>query len=129
MSLLIKTTLAGIFFGTFGTMLGGILGLTTKNLSERFIAVILAITAGLMSSIVCFELIPQSIVQSNLIICIIGILFGTIVMRLSEIIIDNKCSKIKKNKYLKTGLIIALGLTFHNIPEGLAIGTRLRSRI
>ena len=31
---LIKTTLLGLFFGTFGTTLGGIIGVTFKNTSK-----------------------------------------------------------------------------------------------
>lgn len=123
MEVVIRTSLIGVLFGTFGTMLGGILGLGTKQITEKTISMVLSLAAGLMSSIVCFELIPQSMIQSNIIICITGILIGTVIMKISELIVEKKCINFKKNSYLKTGFIIALGLTFHNIPEGLAIGT------
>ena len=34
---LFKTTLLGLFFGTFGTTLGGIIGATLKRKSNKFI--------------------------------------------------------------------------------------------
>lgn len=40
-----KTTLIGLFFGTFGTTLGGIIGVTFKNTSHKFLSIILSIAS------------------------------------------------------------------------------------
>lgn len=45
MSYLLKTTLIGLFFGTFGTTLGGILGITFKNTSNKFLSFILSLAS------------------------------------------------------------------------------------
>ena len=37
-----KTTLIGLFFGTFGTTIGGIIGLFFKNNSNKFLGFILS---------------------------------------------------------------------------------------
>ena len=42
---LLKTTLIGLFFGTFGTTLGGIIGVTFKNTSKKFLSFILEFSA------------------------------------------------------------------------------------
>ena len=63
---LIKTTLLGLFFGTFGTTLGGIIGVTFKNTSNKFLSFILSLASGLMTSIICFDLIPEALEISNL---------------------------------------------------------------
>lgn len=39
---IIKTTLLGLFFGTFGTTLGGILGVCINKKSNKFLSFILA---------------------------------------------------------------------------------------
>ncbi len=39
---LLKTTLIGLFFGTFGTTIGGIIGITFKRTSHKFLSFILA---------------------------------------------------------------------------------------
>ena len=38
----IKTTLIGLYFGTFGTTIGGIIGICFKKTSNRFISFILS---------------------------------------------------------------------------------------
>ena len=57
---ILKTTLIGLFFGTFGTTLGGILGVTIKRNSNKFLGSILSFASGLMMAIICFDLIPEA---------------------------------------------------------------------
>jgi len=38
MDTIIKTTLVGLFFGTFGTTLGGIIGVSIKKQSNKFLS-------------------------------------------------------------------------------------------
>lgn len=45
MGYLLKTTLIGLFFGTFGTTLGGIIGVTFKNTSNKFLSFILSMAS------------------------------------------------------------------------------------
>lgn len=42
---ILKTTLVGLFFGTFGTTLGGILGVVIKKDSNKFLSFILSIAS------------------------------------------------------------------------------------
>lgn len=42
---LLKTTLIGLFFGTFGTTLGGIIGVAFKNTSNKFLSFILSMAS------------------------------------------------------------------------------------
>ena len=50
---ILKTTLLGLFFGTFGTTIGGILGVTIKKKSNKFLSFILSLASGLMMAIIC----------------------------------------------------------------------------
>ena len=45
MEYLLKTTLIGLFFGTFGTTLGGVIGITFKNTSNKFLSFILSLAS------------------------------------------------------------------------------------
>ena len=79
-----------------------------------------------MTAIICFELIPEALEISNLIVVILGIIFGIIMMIICDIFVDNKfnkSTKTAKNSLLKTGIIVSIGLAIHNFPEGLAIGS------
>lgn len=132
MSELAKTTLLGLFFGTFGTTIGGIIGIIFKSTSKKFLSFILALASGLMMSIVCFDLIPESLEISNITNTIMGILFGIVVMIFCNLIVERKLKKkssssISTNTMLKTGIIVSLGLAIHNFPEGLAIGSGMEA--
>lgn len=128
MNEILKTTLLGLFFGTFGTTLGGILGIIIKRHSNKFLSFILSFASGLMMSVICFDLIPEALGITSLGYVLIGILLGIIAMIFCDILVEKKFStkgkfKNENNTLLKTGIIVSIGLAIHNFPEGLAIGS------
>ena len=134
MSEILKSTLIGLFFGTFGTTLGGILGVVIKKNSNKFLSFILSFASGLMMSIICFDLIPEALGISNISNIFIGIIIGIIMMILCDILVDKKFKDTTRfqgnqNTLLKTGIIVSIGLAIHNFPEGLAIGSGLEASI
>lgn len=92
MSYLVKTTLIGLFFGTFGTTLGGIIGVSFKRTSNKFLSFILSFASGLMLSVVCFDLIPESMEITSISNTIIGVLFGVICMMGCDSLVNRKFS-------------------------------------
>ncbi len=127
---IIKTTILGLFFGTFGTTLGGIVGIIIKKHSNKFLSFILAFASGLMMAVICFDLIPEALGISTIINVVIGITVGIIAMIFCDLLVEKKFNsniKFKKsnNALLKTGIIVSIGLAIHNFPEGLAIRFRI----
>ena len=125
---ILKTTLLGLFFGTFGTTLGGVLGIVIKRNSNKFLSFILSFASGLMMSIICFDLIPEALDISSIYSVIFGVLIGIVTMIFCDVVVQNKFNKkekeySKKNDLLRTGIIVSIGLAIHNFPEGLAIGS------
>lgn len=130
---LINTTLLGLFFGTFGTTIGGIIGVTFKKPSKKVLSFILQFAAGLMTAIICFDLIPEALEVSNISSIFIGIFIGIITMIICDNLVKKTYNKKEKNiannSLLKTGIIVGIGLAIHNFPEGLAIGSGFESSI
>lgn len=104
--------------------------------SNKFVSFILEVAAGLMTSVICFNLIPESIEYSGISGAILGIFIGVLMMifcndfmnkkLLSKSIANQKVNRKEKYKnanLLKIGLIVGIGLAIHNFPEGLAIGS------
>ena len=128
MNEILKTTLLGLFFGTFGTTIGGILGIVINKNSNKFLSFILSFASGLMMAIICFDLIPEALGISSIYGVILGVLLGIVSMIFCDVIVQKKFnSKEQKyknnNELLKTGIIVSIGLAIHNFPEGLAIGS------
>lgn len=128
MNEILKTTLLGLFFGTFGTTLGGILGIVIKKNSNKFLSFILSFASGLMMAVICFDLIPEALDISNIYSIIFGIIFGILSMIFCDILVQKKFkvnldTNTEKGNLLKTGIIVSIGLAIHNFPEGLAIGS------
>lgn len=125
---ILKTTILGLFFGTFGTTLGGIIGVVIKKHSNKFLSFILAFASGLMMSVICFDLLPEALGISNIVNVVIGTIIGIVSMIFCDILVEKKFSvnsktKDMENNLLKTGIIVSIGLAIHNFPEGLAIGS------
>lgn len=125
MNNLLQTTLIGLFFGTFGTTIGGIIGICFKKTSNKFLSFILSFASGLMLAIICFDLLPEAMEIASILNVMVGIIFGIVIMILCDILVQKKFNSkaVNTNSLLKTGIIVSIGLALHNLPEGLAIGS------
>lgn len=123
---LIEIMFIGLFSGIIGTGTGGLSAFFTSNISNRFLSVILEFSAGLMTSVVCFELIPEAFELGGILSSIASIFAGVVALILIEGII-RKTDYIKKgnvkSNILRTGILTAIGIALHNFPEGFAVGS------
>ena len=134
MNEILKTTLLGLFFGTFGTTLGGIIGVVIKKHSNKFLSFILSFASGLMMAVICFDLIPEALEITGIVNVIMGIGMGIVAMIFCDLLVEKKFNtnqqfKQNNNSLLKTGIIVSIGLAIHNFPEGLAIGSGFEASI
>ncbi len=101
MNEIIKNTLLGLFFGTFGTTIGGILGIVIKKNSNKFLSFILSFASGLMMAVICFDLIPEALGISNIYGIVFGILIGIISMIFCDIIVQKKFNQKQQDARMR----------------------------
>jgi len=121
-----KVTLVGLISGITGTSIGGLMAVFIGNVSNRMLSLILEFSAGLMTSVVCFELIPEAFDQGGMFLTVAGIVSGIITIILIESYISS-CDFAKKrnnkSSLLRAGILMAIGIALHNFPEGFAVGS------
>ena len=120
--------------GVGGTGLGGALGAAFGKMSRRVTSLLLSFSAGLMISIVCFDLIVSAVSPgdsasgTNLLLVTASILVGYgAVLALNALITGPHGPKEGKKqkpsgRMLTAGLVMASAIALHNFPEGMVIG-------
>jgi ZIP family zinc transporter len=126
MEYLLRATLLGLISGITGTGVGGLTAFFVKNVTNRFLSFILEFSAGLMTAVICFELIPEAFNQGGTLYTFTGILVGVLII----IIIENYIRKLsfpivkyKNPGLLRAGILMSFGIALHNFPEGVAVGS------
>lgn len=128
---LIKITLFGLVSGLVGTGIGGLSAFFITKASNRIMSTILEFSAGLMTAVVCFELLPEAFKLGGTIYTFAGILSGIIVI----VIIENalKQSNLFKSGassgLLRAGVLMAIAIALHNFPEGFAVGSGFEASV
>lgn len=118
-------TFIGFLVGVIGTGVGGMLALIIGKPGNQFLSLILGFSAGIMLTIVCFDLLPEAFERADFLVGLIGIIIGVLaIIIIDEAVHNNGNSKIvHERNFIKMGLLIGLGIALHNFPEGLAIGS------
>lgn len=116
----IKITIYIAILGTLSTGIGGIIGGILKIKTKKVLSFLYEITSGIMTSIVCFEMLPKCFEITNIFFCILGILLGSFLICLIDILVK-KFNSIKNNNRIIASVIM-ISMSFHNIIEGIAIG-------
>ncbi|NLW06393.1 MAG: ZIP family metal transporter [Clostridia bacterium] len=114
----------GLLAGGLGTMLGGLITVACGRISRGFLSVIMGFAGGVMISIVCFDLIPEALEIAPIAYGLIGLVGGAIIISVIDLYIPHSHEVVadKKSRYLRAGILLAIGLTMHSFPEGLAVG-------
>ena len=140
MQMLLFSAIAGIC----GTGAGGFVSAAVlKRPSDRMTCWMLTFAAGVMTSIVCFGLVPEAMALSGIAVSVSGLIIGIIVILLLNRLVDritvanvvdrevhhthedlyHEGSMIhRRTKLLNSGIVMLTAIGLHNIPEGLAIG-------
>jgi len=119
MNNVIQITLIGYLTAWSGYFLGGTASAVMKKSGARLLGAMMGLTAGLLISFICFEMLPQPFAQWGLYKSLAALLLGVALSAWLEGRLNNL------SKWHKAGLLLTLGIAIHNIPEGMALGSML----
>ena len=139
---MLKTLFIASAAGIIGTGTGGIIGILFSKSSKKTLSSLLTFAAGVMLSIVCFDLIPEALSLSSVILTAACIFLGILVVQWLNYFIDRLTHKEsthveledlrhqrelldapERKTLLRSGLIMFAAIALHNLPEGMAIGS------
>jgi len=113
-----------ITIAVIGPLIGAFLGVIRRP-NDTFVCNMLSFSAGIMLSVSFLEIIPESIRISNVWICLLGIILGSILMYSVDKIIPHihpeVCSQEQGRNLKKTAFYLILGMFLHHFPEGMSM--------
>lgn len=118
----------GIYISALGTVFGAMPALLIRNVSHRVKDNLLAYSAGIMVAASAYALIPSTLKLSNMFVLTIGILVGTAVLTLLEIVLPHQDAGHGADSTQIRPLLIIAAMAIHNIPEGISVGVSYASQ-
>ena len=120
-TIVLLSTLAGL-----GTGLGGLVVLVRKP-GERLFVFLIGLAAGIMIMMAFMELLFDSLRLSGLFSAAVGFIAGSLVLFILDFILPHKHIVDEKGtvkaKMFRAGTLIAIGISLHNLPEGIAVAS------
>lgn len=125
MPVVVKVTVIGLLAGTIGTGLGGLLAVMLRRPGQRMLSWMLAFSAGLMLTVVFMDLAEEALNSAPFVWGASGLVAGALFIAGLDIVLPHLHAaggEMEGGRYLRTGILLGLGIAMHNLPEGLAIG-------
>ena len=121
---IILSILAGLATG-----LGGLIVVAMKGVSKRTLGFGLGLSSGIMVIIGIRDLFGKSIELSNYYFAVVSFVAGALFILAIDVLIPHEfifkehgARSKAKSGLMAAGIIMALGITIHNIPEGMIVG-------
>ncbi len=113
--------------GMGGTGLGGLAACLFRRDSGRAVSLLLSFAAGVMISVVCFDLLGDAAQETaaggGLLLVAAGVLAGcAVICLLNGVIASCPEGKSRRGGLFLAGMVMAAAIALHNVPEGMVIG-------
>lgn len=112
--------------GIGGTGLGGGAGCLVRRDSERMVSLLLSFAAGVMVAVVCFDLLAEAAAEGGYGTAAVGVLAGFGVTGGLNLFLERRGQRGNgeggPNSLFLAGVVMALAIALHNMPEGMVIG-------
>ncbi|HOB90445.1 MAG: ZIP family metal transporter [Bacillota bacterium] len=125
--MMMATAVLGLIAGVGGTTLGGLLVVWLGRVADRYLSPLLAFAAGVMLSLVVFDMMPSALSASGPVHTCIGAGIGFVAIYVSEKVVRVLERRMlgSQDTLVSIGLTVGAAIGLHNFAEGLAIGAGL----
>ncbi|MGE5527831.1 MAG: ZIP family metal transporter [Patescibacteria group bacterium] len=122
---LLYITVIGTLAGVLGTGAGGLAVAMLPKPGKTVLSAVLGLSAGIMLAVVAFDLMPESFEVAGIGWGLLGLALGAGLLALTDLLAPHVhflSTDEESRHFLRTGLVVGVGIALHNLPEGLAIG-------
>jgi len=107
------------------TTIGSLIGISVRNPGPRFMGFTLGFSAGVMILVSFVELLNAGIDSAGFLNAHIAFFAGMILFFMVDFLVPHeyigqKDHEEKSSNLMRTGMLVALGIGIHNLPEGMA---------
>lgn len=125
MEAIVTATVVGLIAGVVGTGLGAAGAAAIGRPSKRTLSFMMGLAGGVMLAVVFLDVVPEALNTGGALTTMAGFVFGVVALGVADLFMPHLhiASDCRENsRYLRTGILTAIGIAMHNLPEGLAIG-------
>lgn len=120
--ILVLSTLAGL-----GTGLGGLI-VVIKRPGKKVLGFSMGLAAGIMITLSFLQLMSEALKISGLLLAASGFVIGSLAMFSLDFVLPHRFFSVDEKgaidgRLLKSGILIAMGISLHNFPEGIAVAS------
>lgn len=116
--------------GIVGTGAGGVIVALRGTPTRRTLSLFLGVSAGVMISMVAFDLMPEAFRLAGTWISLLAFLAGALALTALDLVMPHMhhmTTDKESSRFARTALVVAVGIGMHDFPEGLAVGASLES--
>lgn len=116
--------LFGFLCTSSGILIGGTIAWLFKGLQQK-IDLVYGVCAGIILGLISIEILPEAIELGGWLITFVGFIMGMILFELIHNVLHyNQVLKSasKKKMYIRTGLLLLISFSVHNLPMGITLG-------
>lgn len=116
--------LFGLTFTSTGLLIGGAIAWLFKGLKHK-IDYIYGICAGIILGLISIEILPEALETGGWPNTIVGFTIGMVIFEILHKLFHNRPqleSTSKKRMHIRTGLLLLISISVHNVPMGIVLG-------
>ena len=116
--------------GIVGTGAGGIIVALRGTPTKRTLSLFLGVSAGVMISLVAFDLMPEAFHLAGTWVSLLAFLAGALALTGLDLVIPHMhhmATDKESSRFARTAMVVAVGIGMHDFPEGLAVGASFES--